>query len=124
MFLHGTIIPGVITISLQTLSSTFSYLIESHLTMRIAFTILSHIIPAWSPDSWQTKPLAQGVDYADCAHLQRTLAELAALPPLVGRSSEADLGKAYLSDVDSRLNYEQALEIAASIARRTENSRK
>ena len=32
--------------------------------------------------------------------------------------SEDDLGKAYLSDVDPRLNYEQALEMALCIARR------
>lgn len=37
----------------------------------------------WSPDSWQTKPLAQGVEYPDRDALRRTLAELAALPPLV-----------------------------------------
>lgn len=33
---------------------------------------------------------------------------------------EADLGRAYHSDVDPRLNYEQALEMALSIARRAE----
>ena len=33
-------------------------------------------------------------------------------------SSEADLGRAYRSDVDPRLNYEQALEMALLIARR------
>ena len=33
--------------------------------------------------------------------------------------SEEDLGKAYHSDVDPRLNYEQALEMALLIARRT-----
>jgi 3-deoxy-7-phosphoheptulonate synthase len=31
---------------------------------------------------------------------------------------EADLGRAYRSDVDPRLNYEQALEMALCIARR------
>ncbi|MBU4270670.1 MAG: 3-deoxy-7-phosphoheptulonate synthase [Planctomycetes bacterium] len=59
----------------------------------------------WTPDSWQTKPLAQGVDYADRAHLQRTLAELAAMPPLVGsweieelkrQLAEAQLGRRFL----------------------------
>ncbi|MBN1394047.1 MAG: 3-deoxy-7-phosphoheptulonate synthase [Pirellulales bacterium] len=39
-----------------------------------------------------------------------------------GGPSEADLGKAYLSDVDPRLNYDQALEMAESIARWLENT--
>ena len=38
--------------------------------------------------------------------------------------SEADLGKAYQSDVDPRLNYEQALETAFSIARRMSRVRR
>ncbi len=38
---------------------------------------------SWSPNSWQTKPLAQGVEYPDRALLRQTLAELAELPPLV-----------------------------------------
>jgi 3-deoxy-7-phosphoheptulonate synthase len=37
--------------------------------------------------------------------------------------SEADLGRAYLSDVDPRLNYEQALEMAFCIARRMSQAR-
>jgi 3-deoxy-7-phosphoheptulonate synthase len=37
----------------------------------------------WSPASWQTKPLAQGVEYPDRELLRRTLADLAKLPPLV-----------------------------------------
>jgi len=37
----------------------------------------------WSPTSWQTKPLAQGVEYPNRALLRQTLAELAELPPLV-----------------------------------------
>ncbi len=37
--------------------------------------------------------------------------------------SEADLGKAYRSDVDPRLNYEQAMEMAFSIARRMNQAR-
>mgnify|MGYP000888718176 CR=1 FL=1 len=36
-----------------------------------------------------------------------------------GGLSEADLGRAYLSDIDPRLNKEQALELAAAIARWT-----
>ena len=38
--------------------------------------------------------------------------------------SEADLGRAYLSDVDPRLNYEQALEMALCIARRMSRGRR
>ena len=38
-----------------------------------------------------------------------------------GGPSEADLGKAYFSDIDPRLNRWQALEMAGSIARRTHN---
>lgn len=38
--------------------------------------------------------------------------------------SEADLGKAYHSDVDPRMNYEQALEMALRIARRASRMRR
>ena len=38
--------------------------------------------------------------------------------------SEADLGRAYASEVDPRLNYEQALEMAFAIARRMSQGRK
>jgi 3-deoxy-7-phosphoheptulonate synthase len=38
--------------------------------------------------------------------------------------SEADLGRAYGSEVDPRLNYEQALELAFAIARRMSNGRR
>ncbi|MFV1967467.1 MAG: class II 3-deoxy-7-phosphoheptulonate synthase, partial [Pirellulaceae bacterium] len=37
--------------------------------------------------------------------------------------AESDLSRAYYSDIDPRLNYEQALEMALLIARRTINSR-
>ena len=37
--------------------------------------------------------------------------------------SEADLGRAYSSEVDPRLNYEQALEMAFAIARRMSKGR-
>jgi 3-deoxy-7-phosphoheptulonate synthase len=37
----------------------------------------------WTPDSWRTKPLAQGVDYPDPELLRRTLDRVAELPPLV-----------------------------------------
>ena len=38
--------------------------------------------------------------------------------------SEVDLSKAYISQVDPRLNYEQALEMAMLIARRASGSAK
>ena len=38
---------------------------------------------AWSPDSWQTKPAAQQVQYPDPAALAESLRSLAQLPPLV-----------------------------------------
>lgn len=37
----------------------------------------------WSPDSWKSKPVAQRVAYPDPAALDRCLAALAQLPPLV-----------------------------------------
>jgi len=37
----------------------------------------------WSPDSWQAKPASQQPVYPDPAALQRTLQQLAKLPPLV-----------------------------------------
>lgn len=39
--------------------------------------------PAWSPDSWQSKPAMQQVSYGDKAARDRVLAELGRLPPLV-----------------------------------------
>ena len=39
--------------------------------------------PNWSPDSWRSKPLEQGITYPDPEALQSVLAELAKLPPLV-----------------------------------------
>lgn len=39
--------------------------------------------PAWSPDSWQSKPAMQQVTYGDKAARDRVLAELSRLPPLV-----------------------------------------
>ncbi len=59
----------------------------------------------WTPDSWRAKPLVQGVEYADAAQLQRTLADLATRPPLVGSGeikelkrqlAEAQLGRRFL----------------------------
>ena len=37
----------------------------------------------WHPASWQSKPAQQQAAYADTAALQRTVASLARLPPLV-----------------------------------------
>src|SRR3954453_3387295 len=37
----------------------------------------------WSPDSWRHKPALQQPDYSDPSELERVLAELRVLPPLV-----------------------------------------
>jgi 3-deoxy-7-phosphoheptulonate synthase len=37
----------------------------------------------WSPDSWTTKPLAQGIEYEDQAALETVVKKLRRLPPLV-----------------------------------------
>jgi len=37
----------------------------------------------WAPDSWQQKSALQQPEYADPAELERVLAHLHALPPLV-----------------------------------------
>ncbi len=70
----------------------------------------------WTPDSWRSKPLAQGVEYADAALLRQTLAELAELPPLVtsweieslkGQLAEAQRGRRFLlqgGDCDERFD--------------------
>ncbi len=39
--------------------------------------------PPWSPASWQAKPARQMPVYADQGRLERTLAELSSLPPIV-----------------------------------------
>lgn len=39
--------------------------------------------PAWSPTSWQSKPIKQDVDYPDQAHLSRVLEKISRLPPMV-----------------------------------------
>lgn len=51
----------------------------------------------WSPDSWQTKPLAQSVAYPNPDLLRQTLVELAQLPPLV-TSGEVDALKTQLAE--------------------------
>jgi len=61
--------------------------------------------PAWSPTSWQNKPIRQRVTYPDCEALGRVLAMLARLPPLVtsweverlkGQLAEAARGERFL----------------------------
>ena len=51
----------------------------------------------WTPGSWKTKPLAQGVAYRDPDSLRRALVELAELPPLV-TSGEVDTLKTQLAE--------------------------
>jgi 3-deoxy-7-phosphoheptulonate synthase len=51
----------------------------------------------WSPDSWQTKPAAQQVQYPDAAALAESLQSLAQLPPLV-TSWEVENLKSQLAD--------------------------
>ena len=50
----------------------------------------------WSPFSWQTKPIAQCVEYPDLQALQVVLSRLAQLPPLV-TSWEVERLKAQLA---------------------------
>ncbi len=54
-----------------------------YLTAKVDWVILVAMKHDWSPDSWQTKPLSQGVEYSDPELLRRVLADLAKLPPLV-----------------------------------------
>ncbi|RDB26513.1 Phospho-2-dehydro-3-deoxyheptonate aldolase [Hypsizygus marmoreus] len=41
---------------------------------------------SWTPSSWKTKPVSQGVAYPDEQHLSKVLSKLDALPPLVSPS--------------------------------------
>jgi len=59
----------------------------------------------WSPESWQSKPIAQNVSYPDQAHLQSVLTAVSKLPPLVtsweiealkGQLAEATRGERFL----------------------------
>jgi 3-deoxy-7-phosphoheptulonate synthase len=50
----------------------------------------------WSPTSWQDKPAAQQVSYGDAAALERVIAEMSRLPPLV-TSWEVENLKAHLA---------------------------
>lgn len=54
--------------------------------------------PDWSPDSWRTKPIAQGVNYDDPAKLQTVLTKISKLPPLV-TPSEIERLRHQLSEV-------------------------
>lgn len=54
----------------------------------------------WSPNSWQTKPMAQAVEYPDPTALQEVLEELGRLPPLV-TSWEIERLKSQLADAVS-----------------------
>jgi 3-deoxy-7-phosphoheptulonate synthase len=51
----------------------------------------------WSPSSWQTKPTAQPIVYPDPAAVEKVLAELSRLPPLV-TSWEIERLKGQLAD--------------------------
>ncbi len=51
----------------------------------------------WNPDSWRSKPLAQGIDYPDGDALQAAVANLRGLPPLV-TSWEIERLKRHLAD--------------------------
>jgi 3-deoxy-7-phosphoheptulonate synthase len=53
--------------------------------------------PEWSPDSWRRRPALHQPRYADPAALERALAELARLPPLVTSGEIEDL-KAQLAE--------------------------
>jgi 3-deoxy-7-phosphoheptulonate synthase len=77
--LHGSMIPEMMQMRLQTISSTR----RLHLTIGSNLAILVHMVTDWSPASWQTKPLAQNVEYPDRELLRRVLGDLARLPPLV-----------------------------------------
>jgi 3-deoxy-7-phosphoheptulonate synthase len=53
--------------------------------------------PGWSPESWKSKPASQQPVYDDQAEVERVLAEIAALPPLV-TSWEVNALKSQLAD--------------------------
>jgi 3-deoxy-7-phosphoheptulonate synthase len=41
------------------------------------------VVKPWSPDSWQSRPQAQAIEYPDTARVDEAVAKLRALPPLV-----------------------------------------
>jgi 3-deoxy-7-phosphoheptulonate synthase len=59
---------------------------------------MSTPLPAWTPQSWRTQPIAQAPEYPDLAALGAAEAELRRYPPLVfageARSLKADLARA------------------------------
>ena len=55
----------------------------------------------WTPDSWKTKPIAQRIEYPDPAALDKALAALAKLPPLV-TSWEVERLKSQLAEAAAR----------------------
>jgi 3-deoxy-7-phosphoheptulonate synthase len=64
-----------------------------------------HDAPDWSPQSWQRLPAAQQVAYPDAAAVDRAVAKLASLPPLVtsweierlkDQISQAQLGRRFI----------------------------
>ncbi len=59
---------------------------------------------AWSPDSWRSRPALQQPDYADPTALDRVLAELRLLPPLV-TSWEVVMLRQQLADAAAGLRF-------------------
>jgi len=55
-------------------------------------------VPAWTPDSWRTKPIKHVPEYADQAALTAATTKLARLPPIVHPREIVSL-KAHLRDV-------------------------
>ncbi|KAL1303862.1 hypothetical protein AAFC00_000318 [Neodothiora populina] len=82
---------------------------------------------AWTPSSWRSKPIKQPVDYENPAHVQKAVAKLTRLPPIVTaneiwklRASLRDvaLGKAFLlqgGDCAELFDYCQADAIDSKI---------
>ena len=57
-------------------------------------------MPAWSPESWKSKPAAQGVVYDDPDEVGRVVAKLQTLPPLV-TSWEIERLKSAIADAQA-----------------------
>ncbi|MFI4981166.1 MAG: class II 3-deoxy-7-phosphoheptulonate synthase [Nevskiales bacterium] len=60
----------------------------------------SDAAPGWTPDSWQSRPAVQQPAYLDAGALERALAELSHLPPLV-TSWEVNNLKAQLAEAQA-----------------------
>lgn len=54
-------------------------------------------VNSWTPDSWQRRPVAQAIPYADAAALEEVLRRLRVLPPLV-TSWEVDRLRAQIAE--------------------------